>query len=185
MKNILLRVLAPLCAVCAIVGLDQVTKYLTIQYLSDGNSIVIIKNVLELVFVKNEGMAWGMLQQKQWLFIILTPIAVAGLIYLFYRAPFEKRFLPFRIAEIMLMGGAIGNLIDRCFRCEGFGTGYVVDMIYFKLIDFPVFNVADSFITIAFVLLIALVIFYYKDEDFDRILGKKSKKREFIDNEDN
>lgn len=185
MKKILLRILVPLVAIALIVGLDQWTKYLAITYLSNGHSIVIIKNVLELVLVENEGMAWGMLQGMQWLFIIMTPIAIGAITFVYCRAPFEAEYNPLRFTLVMLVGGALGNFWDRCFRCETFGTGHVIDMIYVKAINFPVFNVADSFISVAFVLMIIMVIFLYKEEDFDRILGIKRKKKEQMNDEEN
>ena len=74
----------------------------------------------------------------------------------------------FRMCLYFIGAGAIGNMIDRMFR------KYVVDFIYFRLIDFPVFNVADIYVTVAAVLLIVLVVFYYKDEDFDKIFSKRA-----------
>ena len=77
------------------------------------------------------------------------------------------------------MSGAIGNLIDRCFR------KYVVDFFYFKLIDFPVFNVADIYVTSAAIVLIILIMFYYKEEDFDFMKISKNKKELVHNKEDN
>ena len=84
--------------------------------------------------------------------------------------PENRRYLPLRICAVLLCAGAVGNMIDRIFR------GYVVDFFYFKLIDFPVFNVADIYVTTAAVILIVLIVFLYKEEDFDRIFPKKDKR---------
>ena len=182
MKKVVLRYILPVLGVIAVVLLDQWTKYLTVTKIAD-ERIVLWENVFELVYVKNNGMAWGMFQNMQWLFVVITPI-VLGLITWFYlKMPYEKKFIPMRVLTVMLTGGAIGNLLDRMFRGE-FCKGHVVDMFYFKAIDFPVFNVADSFICVSFVLLAILVIFKYSDDDFDRMfhLGKKKVKENSNDN---
>ena len=182
MKKVFLRYILPVLGVIAVVLLDQWTKYLTVMKIAD-ERIVLWENVFELVYVKNNGMAWGMFQNMQWLFVVITPI-VLGLITWFYlKMPYEKKFVPMRVLTVMLTGGAIGNLLDRMFRGE-FCKGHVVDMFYFKAIDFPVFNVADSFICVSFALLAILVIFKYSDDDFDRMfhLGKKKVKENSNDN---
>ena len=86
--------------------------------------------------------------------------------------PASKKFLPLRICAILIVSGAIGNLIDR-IRLQ-----YVIDFFYFKLIDFPVFNVADIFVTVSTILLLVLVLFYYKEEDFEQILYSGRDKRD-------
>lgn len=182
MKKVFMRYILPVLGVIAVVLLDQWTKYLTVTKIAD-ERIVLWENVFELVYVKNNGMAWGMFQNMQWLFVVITPI-VLGLITWFYlKMPYEKKFVPMRVLTVMLTGGAIGNLLDRMFRGE-FCKGHVVDMFYFKAIDFPVFNVADSFICVSFALLAILVIFKYSDDDFDRMfhLGKKKVKENSNDN---
>ena len=95
--------------------------------------------------------------------------AVAVLLtYISIRIPEERKYTPLRICYVLLMAGAFGNLIDRVAR------GYVVDFFYFKLIDFPIFNVADIYVTVTMVLLIGLILFYYKEEDFE-FLSRKGK----------
>ena len=177
MKKVLEKFIIPFSAVAAIVLLDQWTKYLTLKY-AKGNGFYIINKILRICFVKNEGMAWGMLQNKQVLFIILTPIVLAALIYFYYKIPFEKKFIIARICLLCLTGGAIGNLIDRIFNGEQLFHGYVVDMIYVEIINFPVFNIADSFITVGFALMIFSMIFVYKEQDFDLLFGSRKKKLE-------
>lgn len=178
MKKVFLRYILPVLGVIAVVLLDQWVKYLTVTKIADGR-IVLWENVFELVYVKNNGMAWGMFQNMQWLFVVITPIVLGLIVWFYLKMPYEKKFVPMRVLTVMLTGGAIGNLLDRMFRGE-FCKGHVVDMFYFKAIDFPVFNVADSFICVSFVLLAVLVIFKYSDDDFDRMfhLKKKEKKDE-------
>ena len=184
MEKALKRIVLPAAIVALIVGLDQWVKILPLKYIRGTEGFYIINKVLRICFVKNEGMAWGMLQNKQVLFIILTPIVVAGLVYVYYRMPFEKKFVWLRICDIFLVGGAIGNLIDRIFRGEQLFHGYVVDMIYVEIINFPVFNIADSFITVGFAMLVILFIFVYKESDFDLIFGGSKKKKAADENKE-
>ena len=96
----------------------------------------------------------------------MTVIVLIILIFLYIRIPDTKRYTYMRLILILLISGAIGNFIDRCLH------NYVIDFFYFKLIDFPVFNVADIYVTTAAVLLILLFVFYYKEEDIDLLIQK-------------
>lgn len=183
MKKVLIRYILPVLGVIAVVLLDQWTKYLTVTQIGEHGRIVLIDGIFELVYVKNYGMAWGLFQNKQWLFIIMTPIVLGAVIWQYVKMPFEKRFIEFRIMEVMIAGGAIGNLLDRMFRGE-FGQGHVVDMFYVSAINFPVFNVADSFISVGFVLMVVYTIFKYTDEDFERMFPFWKKKSVEADTEE-
>ena len=171
MKKVL-RFLVPVVALACIVLIDQLTKNLIVSHLYEGEEVKILGDALVLTYVQNRGMAWGMFQNGQILFSILTPLAIGFITFLYLRTPWEPEYRPIRIAEVMLVGGAIGNLIDRIFRFEeGTGSlfhGYVVDMIYVKAIKFPVFNVADIFVTLAFVLILLLLLFVYDEDEFNR-----------------
>ena len=78
----------------------------------------------------------------------------------------ERKYLPLRICAVLIVGGAFGNCIDRI------RLNYVVDFFYFKLIDFPIFNVADIYVTVAAFLLVILILVYYKEEDLERIFHR-------------
>ena len=93
------------------------------------------------------------------LFYITTPILTLLLAYLYLRTPVRKRYLPLLAVYLFLVAGALGNLIDRILY------RYVIDFIYFSLIDFPVFNVADIYVTCSIVVLFLLILFYFKDMD--------------------
>lgn len=178
MKKVFMKYILPVLGVIAVVLLDQLVKELCLDKIGMYNTIVLIEDVFELHVIPNYGMAWGMLQNKQWIFVVITPAVLALAVWFYLKMPAEKKFTPMRVLTVLLAGGAIGNLLDRMFRGD-FCQGYVVDMFYFKAIDFPVFNVADSFICVSFALLAILVIFKYSEEDFDRMFGlKKSKKAE-------
>ncbi|OUQ66069.1 signal peptidase II [Eubacterium sp. An11] len=150
--------------------LDQVTKLLALQNLKGQNPVTLIPDVFQLLYVENRGAAFGILQNRQWVFLIITVIVLAALVWALPKIPQERHFLPLTLCLCFIGAGAVGNMIDRIFR------GYVVDFFYFKLIDFPVFNVADIYVTTAAVILIVLIVFLYKEEDFDRIFPKKDKR---------
>ena len=84
--------------------------------------------------------------------------------------PVNKRFLILRILILLIAAGAVGNFIDRIRQ------GYVVDFFYFKLINFPIFNVADIYVSVGMVILALLIFFYYKDEDLACLLQGKEKR---------
>ena len=119
---------------------DQVTKYLAISKLKDTSGVTLISGVLEFQYLENRGMAFGMLQGRQMLFLVLCTFFCIALLWLFYKIPKTGYYLPLILTGGILAGGALGNFIDRAFR------GFVVDFIYITLIDFPVFNVADIYV---------------------------------------
>jgi signal peptidase II len=154
-----------------LIAFDQFTKYEARAALSSGKIIVLIKGALELVLVKNTGAVWGILQGKTILLLAIACIIFALLIYVLIKIPDNKKFMPLRIIVIFILSGALGNMIDR-FRFKE-----VTDFIYISLIDFPVFNVADMYITFSCAVLLILIIFYYKDEDFAVLSGRSVKNR--------
>lgn len=140
---------------------DQWTKYLASLHLKDKAPFVLIEDVFELHYLENRGAAFGMLQGRQIFLLLLTIVFLIVICYIFYKMPSEKKYIPLYIVGVMICSGAIGNMIDRVRQ------QYVVDFLYFKLINFPIFNVADCYVTVAAFLLFFLVLFYYKDEDFE------------------
>lgn len=138
-----------------IVLLDQLTKFFATIYLMAGNPYIIIKDHFEFRYVQNYGAAFGILQQKRLFFIIITLAVVLFIGYYLYRN-FDKLSSISRFSISILLGGAIGNLIDRI------RLGYVVDFLRVNIIksyDFPVFNVADMFIVVGTILIVYVVIF--------------------------
>lgn len=145
--------------VIAAVALDQYTKYLALEKLTQVSTYPLINNVFHLTYVENRGAAFGILQNKQWFFIIMTIIVfiiVLGFIY--SNKQKLNKFIIIILA--MILGGAVGNLIDRISR------GFVVDFFDFTLINFAVFNVADCFVVVGTILLaIYMLIFESKREE--------------------
>ncbi|MGN0143131.1 MAG: signal peptidase II [Roseburia sp.] len=150
--------------------LDQVTKAAAIAHLKGQDAIVLWKGVFELRYLENHGAAFGVLQGRHGLLIVFTVVVLFLITYLYlWRIPGERRFIWLNLAAVLFFAGAIGNFIDRI------RYNYVVDFFYFCLIDFPIFNVADIYVTAAALLMIILGIFYYKEEDYDRIFSSKKK----------
>lgn len=149
--------------------LDQWTKHLAVTHLQNQSDISLIDGVLSLHYLENRGAAFGVFQNRQGAFFILTVVILAFILYVLWRMPVTKKYLPVRIFCFFLTSGALGNLIDR-IRLK-----YVIDFIYFSLIDFPVFNVADIYVTVSMIVLLLLVLFYYKDEDDFAFLSPKKR----------
>ncbi len=143
-----------------LVALDQWTKYLAVLYLKEKNPIIIIKGVFELSYLENRWAAFGLFQNHRYIFLCTTIIIMAGVLYVYWKIPKNKHFLPLQFIGIGVFSGAIGNMIDRLLH------GYVVDFFYFSLIDFPVFNVADVYVTVSVAFLVVFLIFFYKEEEF-------------------
>lgn len=138
-----------------IVILDQVSKHVAIKYLKGGKPYILIKNFLQLEYLENYGAAFGILQNKKIFFILVTSIVIVGIVVIFIKdsAQFNKTM---NIALAMLLGGTIGNFIDRI------RFSYVVDFIsvkFFGTYNFPVFNVADMFIVVGTFLIVIMVTF--------------------------
>ncbi|WP_416826923.1 signal peptidase II [Ectobacillus polymachus] len=131
----------------AVILVDQFTKWLIVTYMQYGESIPIIQNVLYITSHRNKGAAWGMLQDRMWFFYTITVVIVIAIVY--YLRKYGKQDKLLGIALGLILGGALGNFIDRVFRKE------VVDFIhtYIFSYNFPVFNVADSSLCIGVALL--------------------------------
>lgn len=156
-------------AVAAGVMIDQYTKFLAVVNLKNKDSISIIDGVFRLHYLENRGAAFGMLQGQKILFLVGGMIILAFLVYFYVKMPHTRHFLPLRVCMIGIAAGAIGNIIDRA------RLNYVVDFLYFELIDFPIFNVADIYVTVSAAFLIVLLLFYYKEEDMELVFSLHKK----------
>lgn len=157
----------------ALVGFDQFTKYLAVLYLKGQDSLILIPGVLELKYLENRGAAFGILQGQKLFFVIMTAFILCACLYTLWRMPAQKKYIFLHILGGILTAGALGNFIDRV-RLD-----YVVDFIYFSLIDFPIFNVADIYVTFICIAGLFLVFFgHMKEEDFEFLSLKKSEKKE-------
>ena len=141
--------------------LDQITKAMAEAKLMEKPDFRVIGDALVFSYLRNSGAAWGMLSGKINLFLVFTVIVMLIVTYVIINLPATKKYMPLLITCTLLVSGAVGNFIDRV------RFGYVRDFIYFKLINFPVFNVADCYVTISVALLIILILFVYKEDDFN------------------
>lgn len=125
-----------------IIAADQLTKWLIVKRMELGESIQVIENVLYITSHRNRGAAWGILEGQMWFFYIITIIVIVGLVY--YIQKMAKQHALLGISLALMLGGAVGNFIDRVFRQE------VVDFVHTYIINysFPIFNIADAALTI-------------------------------------
>lgn len=135
------------------IALDQLTKYWAFVTLNPTGDIGLIKGVLHLSYAENTGAAFSILQNQRWIFISITIIAIIALCYLLITKRITDKIAI--ISAAMIIGGGIGNLIDRILK------GYVIDFIDFRLINFAVFNVADSFVCVGAVIGAIWYLFFY------------------------
>lgn len=136
----------------AVVGLDQWTKWLTMQNVplyAEGKSIL---GIFSITHIENNGGAWGMLGGQMWLFLLVMVVFLALLVIAVWKKWLTKKIELLCLAAIA--GGGIGNMIDRL------RFGRVTDMIKLDFVEFPVFNVADCFITTGCVLLLIYILFF-------------------------
>ena len=137
-----------------VIALDQWTKWLIVKNMEIGESIEIINGFLYITSHRNKGAAWGILQNQMLFFYVITIIVVVAIIY--YMQKYAKQNAMLGVALSLMLGGAIGNFIDRLYRKE------VVDFIHTYIFgyNFPIFNIADSSLTIGVILLFIYFLFF-------------------------
>ena len=141
--------------VAGIVAADQITKYLTVLYIPSLGAQSFIPGLLQISYVQNTGAAFSSFEGQQWLFALIFLVFTGLVLYEYFKKPMGfTTFERWCIAAIY--GGGLGNMIDRV------RLGYVVDMIETTFMEFPVFNVADCFITCGCVLLMAHLFLFNK-----------------------
>lgn len=143
--------------ILGVVGLDLLTKQIVLANLAEGQTVEWIRGVVHFTFVRNEGAAFGMLADHRWVFMVFSSLAIVGLgVYLFRFCRADRLT---KISLAFIIGGGIGNMIDRI------AFGSVVDFIELPFLwlpvlnmYFPIFNVADSFVTVGVVILVVCLI---------------------------
>ena len=138
-----------------IVAFDQITKYLVLANIPLHSQVDVLPGVVGLTYVQNDGAAWSSFSGMQWLFALIFILFTVAVVW-----EYRKRSMGFTKFEwwciAAIYGGGLGNMIDRV------RFGYVVDMIHIRFMDFPIFNVADCFITCGCVVLIVHLLFFNK-----------------------
>ena len=140
-------------------AVDQITKHIALTKLKPIGNTTFIKGFMDFTFVENRGAAFGILNGKIWLLLILAAIICAVIIYSMLKMPKTKEYRLLKAALTLILAGAVGNVIDRVVR------GYVVDFFEFTFINFPVFNMADIYVVVGAIAMALIMIFVIKDED--------------------
>lgn len=154
-------------SVLALIFLDQWTKLLASHYLAGTSGISLIPGVFELYYLENRGAAFGMLSNRQWFFVLIAAVMFLAAVYVYVKLPREPYYYSLHLVCVLVAAGAVGNMIDRIVH------HYVIDFLYFSLIDFPVFNIADCYVCIGAALAVILLFTLYKDEEFAFLLPSR------------
>lgn len=155
--------------IAVLIIFDQFTKKLAVAKLMNQPAFVLIDGVLELDYLENRGVAFGMFQGQRFMILLVGIIFMAVLSFLVFKMPAGKKYTAMHIILSFVIAGGIGNMIDR-FQLE-----YVIDFISFVLINFPIFNVADCYVVCGVIAMCIMLLFVFKEEDLDFLSFKKSK----------
>ena len=160
-KTVLLRILfvvgSFLFFAVLLVG-DQLSKYLAVKHLKNEPPLGFLNDWFELYYLENHGAAWGILTGKTMFLIVITSIVLLVIFIIYFRLPAGRKHHLMRLSLLLIASGAVGNLLDRILY------QYVIDFLYVKVIDFPVFNVADIYVTIG-AFLFAVIVLFAKEEE--------------------
>ncbi len=152
---------AGLIAAVLLIVIDQTTKYLAQAFLSGKGGVALIPGVFELFYLENTGAAFGLFDQKQWFFVFIALLMAVASTYVYLRLPRDRHYHAVRAICVLIAAGALGNMIDRVAH------HYVIDFLYFSLISFPVFNVADCYVCIGTAAAVILLFTVYRDDSFE------------------
>ncbi len=136
--------------------LDQISKFFTVKFLNEYESVSIIKNFLDFTHVHNTGGPWSIFDGVPYMFVIMTIVIFALGFWYFRKNPPEN--ILGKLSLCLIAGGALGNFADRIIR------GYVIDMIDVNIFNYPVFNVADCFVVVGAVLMCIYILFFTKED---------------------
>lgn len=171
-KKIDHKIITDTVMIALLVLIDRIIKIYAMNRLKGHPAISIIKGILELNYLENTGAAFGLLKGQKYFFILVGVVILLSILYLIFKMPRKKKYDAAHIALSLIAAGAIGNMTDRILY------DYVMDYIYFSVIRFPIFNVADIYITAATVMLIILLLFVYKEDDLNFLRFKEKRLRE-------
>ena len=155
------KILLDIVIMAILVVLDQASKLWAVSRLKDNGGIDLIHGVLKFYYLPNgnTGAAFGILSGHRLLFLIIAAVVITVIFYVLLKLPENDKYTLLRIMLVLIAAGGVGNMIDR------FRLYYVIDFIYFYLINFPIFNVADCYVTVATIVLALLILFKYDEKD--------------------
>ncbi len=165
--------------IAILVFIDQITKMWAVGRLKGNEGIELIRGVLKFYYLPygNTGAAFGILSGHRVLFLCIALVVISLIIVALLKIPAMDKYRLLRIMLILIAAGGVGNMIDR------FRLSYVIDFIYFYLINFPIFNVADCYVTVATIVTALLILFKYKEDDFKELETAFKKKATETTNE--
>ena len=172
-KKKIIQLIIDFVAFIILAALDQVTKYFAIEKLKGNAPYVLIDGVFELHYLENRGAAFGMLQNGKVFFVFAAIVMITVIVFVLVKAPVSRKYYPWHVLLVMIAAGGIGNMIDR-LRLD-----YVVDFLYFRIIDFPIFNVADIYVSVGTFLFLVMILFFCKEEDLNFISLSLQKKASY------
>lgn len=158
-----------------LVIIDQIAKIIVQKQLMGQGAVIIIPKVLQLNYLENRGAAFGILQDSRTFFLIITIIVAGVALFIAWKLLVDSKFNLLVLNLTIFLAGAFGNFIDRLVH------HYVIDFFELKFVDFPVFNVADIYVTLSFVFFLILLFVVYKEDDFNGLL----KKTNVLENKEN
>ena len=146
--------------------IDQATKYIALTKLKPLGSVTFIDGFMDFTFVENRGAAFGILNGRVWLLLVIAAVICIVIIAAMLKMPNTKEYKWLKWSLMLILAGAIGNVADRLFR------GYVVGFFEFTFIKWPVFNMADIYVVIGTIVMAVLVLFVIKDDKEEKDAGK-------------
>ena len=174
------NLLTSIISILVLVAIDQATKWTAYCCLDANDTVIFIPHILSFKLAFNTGAAWGILEGQRFVLTLISLLAVIAVGYFGYKTIDFKNKKLYSIAIVLILGGTLGNLIDRAFYPKG-----VIDFINFEFMTFPIFNFADSCLTIGMVLLIIYVLFIYKEPKKDVVTEAEKLDNEIVDEIEN
>ncbi|SDX86387.1 signal peptidase II [Lachnobacterium bovis] len=181
-------IIQSICCILLLIVIDQISKYTVLLQLKGKKAVVVFKDVFELNYLENRSAAFGIdpitilnrifkfkyftnhpnafTTAKFVFFVVFTIVVVSVMLYIVYRIPIiDYKYVWLKFSLLLIVSGAVGNFIDRVCR------KYVIDFFYFKLINFPIFNVADIYITIGAIMMCCIIVFLFNEDDLGTLMS--------------
>ena len=160
-----------LLSAAGLAAIDQLIKFFAVTWPQDAGTVTLIPGLIDLVYVENTGAAWGLFAGNTWLLVGVTSLAIIAAVVFMLMKKVQSPFLIWMISVVI--GGGVGNLIDRIFRVDAAGNHFVVDYLNFSFIDFPVFNFADCCVVIGMIAIVIYILFFdgKKDKETSQVIS--------------
>ncbi|MCL2873920.1 MAG: signal peptidase II [Defluviitaleaceae bacterium] len=153
------RIILPIVTFIMLVAFDQITKLIAVVRLKPIGTYPVIPGILSFTYLENSGAGFGILQGARWFFIVFTVVVLIGIVWYYIKLPQKRPYNYVRAGLVILASGAVGNGIDRLLN------GFVIDFLHVRFINFPIFNIADIYVSIATFMLAIIMLFFIKEDD--------------------